>query len=293
MIAPGRPRQSGAPEVADAMAAAPSPSTGTPPAFAARLVPLDPGFYAISLAASTANREPTAGLALPAVHIGAAPQCDRMIEITDGFGRAGSWLGERDDMLFIKIAAGGGAAMVTAYLARDRDNPPLALQIRRVDVPAPAVVLELSGPAIAGIGLDVVAHISGPGDLRFVDAQWIGRIRPGLSIEAFTIRPRNPQAAAAIEYKGLAADGTETAWLGSGLVCGSRGRALPLIGFAVRQKAVAGGSLFDCEYSGYFQSGAIAGPARNGAPCRSALENDPLEGMQLRVTPRPPRPAPS
>jgi hypothetical protein len=61
----------------------------------------------------------------------------------------------------------------------------------------------------------------------------------------------------------------------------------------VRQKAVAGGALFDCEYTGYFQSGATSRPTRNGAPCRSAVDNDPLEGMQLRISRRPARPAPA
>jgi hypothetical protein len=100
------------------------------------------------------------------------------------------------------------------------------------------------------------------------------------------------------EYKGLTASGAETPWTGSGGLCGSRGRSIPLIGFAVRQKSAPGGALVDCEYTGYFQFGAVAGPARNGAPCRSAIENGPLEGIQLRITPRqatpaPPKPAPA
>ena len=99
--------------------------------------------------------------------------------------------------------------------------------------------------------------------------------------------------AAAIEYKGLTASGAETPWIGGGSLCGSRGQGTPLIGFAVRQKAVPGGVPVDCEYTGYFQSGATAGPARNGAPCRSAIDNDPLEGLQLRITPRPATPSSS
>jgi hypothetical protein len=34
---------------------------------------------------------------------------------------------------------------------------------------------------------------------------------------------------------------------------------------------------------GYFQSGKTAGPFRNGAPCRSSLPNDPLEGFRLQI----------
>src|SRR5205085_11869097 len=113
-----------------------------------------------------------------------------------------------------------------------------------------------------------------------------GRGRPGIVVEAFTILPRHERAAAAIEYKRLSANGVETAWLAAGSVCGTTGRNTPLLGFAVRQKAGVAGARFDCEYSGSFESGAVSGPARNGAPCRSVSDNDPLEGLQLCIIDR-------
>ena len=45
-------------------------------------------------------------------------------------------------------------------------------------------------------------------------------------------------------------------------------------------------SLYDCEYSGYYRSGVTVGPLRNGAPCRSTVANDPLEGIQIRIVRR-------
>ena len=142
-----------------------------------------------------------------------------------------------------------------------------------------------------GAGLEIVAHIRSRGDVRFLDAPWVGRLGPGLWIEGFTVLRHSGLTAAAIEYKGLTANGTETPWIESGNFCGTQGGGIPLIGFAVRQKSAPGSAALDCEYTGYFQSGAIAGPARNGAPCRSAIDNDALEGLQLRITPRPTRPA--
>jgi hypothetical protein len=234
------------------------------------------------------------------VQVCAAPRhdggVDGAVEITDSFGRAGSWLGGRRKVLFVKAPANGGAALVTGYLAREAGSVPLELEIRRLGPPAPVMMLTMGGPVASErtpspMGLDIVAHIRARGDVRFQDTPWVGRLGPGLWIEGFMILARSQSAAAAIEYKGLTASGAETPWTGSGELCGSRGRSTPLIGFAVRQKAVAGGALVDCDYTGYFQSGAIAGPVRNGAPCRSAIENDPLEGMQLHLTPRPARDA--
>jgi hypothetical protein len=53
------------------------------------------------------------------------------------------------------------------------------------------------------------------------------------------------------------------------------------LGFAVRLRQNGGATHFDCEYSGYFSSGKIVGPLKNGTPCRSTLKNDPLEGVQV------------
>ena len=62
--------------------------------------------------------------------------------------------------------------------------------------------------------------------------------------------------------------------------------SVPLVGFAVRLRGGPETAAYDCEYSGYFQSGTVVGPLRNGAPCRSTVANDPLEGVQIRLAKR-------
>jgi len=257
-----------------------------------RLVSFDRGFYAIRLAGHDIGRRATiAGLALPALQICGLPQAGT-VDITDPFGRPASWLRGRDEMLFAAAPSGGGAVLVTAYLNGAPGAVPPQLEIQRIDVPAPEGwrLITLEGeeeqPPRRPASLEVIAHIRERGDIRFVDAEWVGRVQPGLWIEALTILPRDPAAAAAIEYKGLTASGAETPWISAGLPCGTRGQGVPLIGFAVRQKTAAGEAPFDCEYTGYFASGTMAGPARNGTPCRSRLADDPLEGMRLRLIPR-------
>jgi hypothetical protein len=277
----------------------------------AKLLPLDEGFYALTIVGNAGWAGVAPGFAVPAVHISAAPNRGGAIEITDVFGRPAAWLGGRHSTVLVKSPAGGGHALVTAYPARDAEHPPLKLEIRRLDAIgfAAAAMAERPDENIAvvrqppfatlfladsiatpegpeEVRVEVVVHLRGRGDIRFVDALWAGHLGPGLWIESFTILPRHRLAAAAIEYKGLTATGVETAWLGSGTPCGTRGANTPLIGFAVRQKATPGEALFDCEYTGCFQSGAVVGPCRNGAPCLSAAANDPLEGMQLRIIAR-------
>lgn len=282
----------------------------------AKLLPLDEGLYALTLVGTTGWAGIAPGFAVPAVHVSAAPNRCGSLEITDLFGRPAAWLGARHSTVLVKSPAGGGLALVTTYPARDSERAPLKLEIRRLDAagfaiataprgqPAedtavsrqpPFAILFLADPIATPQGeeevrVEIVVHVRGRGDVRFVDTPWAGRLGPGLWIESFTIQPRHRLAAAAIEYKGLTASGVETAWLGSSTPCGTRGINTPLIGFAVRQKASPGEALFDCEYTGCFQSGAVVGPCRNGAPCLSAAANDPLEGMQLRIITRPKRP---
>jgi hypothetical protein len=263
-----------------------------------RLVPLEAGFYAFTMAGSRRRREPIAGLPLPALHVCEAQE-NGGLEITDEAGGAGSWLGGGSTTLFVKSFE-GGAAVVTGYLSRQPDAPPLELEIRRLDRAGGAGIgaslrlrldpTDAAAEAGSSVALDAVAHIRGRGDVRFANAAVIGRLGSGLWLEAFTIGSPDAAAAAAIEYKGLSASGSETPWLACGHACGETGAGIPLLGFAVRQRvATLGGTRFDCEYTGYFQSGAVIGPLRNGAPCRSMRDADPLEGIELRVTPRPAR----
>src|SRR5258707_9714281 len=81
-------------------------------------------------------------------------------------------------------------------------------------------------------GLEVVAHVRGRGDVRFADAAAVGRLGPGLWIEAFTITSADAASSDALEYKGLSASGSETPWLGCGSTCGETDTGVPLLGFA-------------------------------------------------------------
>jgi hypothetical protein len=284
-------------QVAEAASAA-DPGSGNAqsaaPSAIARLVNLEPGLFAFSITGGAPSHGAATGLALPAVHV-----CpfhsgqDGALEITTASGKPGAWLGGPAESLFVRSPAGGAAALVTAYLGRDPSGPPLALAIRRLDAPAelPIMTVALAMPGIPvrsqeEVGLEILLHIRGRGDVYFFEPGWAGRVGAGSWVEAFAILPRDALAASAIEYKGLSASGVETDWLPSGSRCGTSGRSTPLVGFAVRQKAGVAGARFDCEYSGYFQSGAVSGPARNGAPCLSTAANDPLEGLQLRIVDR-------
>jgi hypothetical protein len=141
-------------------------------------------------------------------------------------------------------------------------------------------------PTDGPLPLQIGAHIRSRGDMNFADVPWAGRVAPGLWIESFSVRPLQGFSAQDIEYKGLTGSGFETPWLSDDKMCGTKGMSVPLVGFAVRLKPSAAAAAYDCEYSGYFQSRVTVGPLRNGAPCRSTVANDPLEGIQVRLVRR-------
>jgi hypothetical protein len=222
------------------------------------------------------------------------------VEFIEGPSTHGAWLFAQGDLLVTKINGGGATLIMTSIRAPAGEV--LSIKVERLDARAAAVDTTRLAPtnapapsiaqpagyaaADASLPIQIGAHIRTRGDMSFADMPWAGRVAPGLWIESFSVRPMQNFGAQDIEYKGLTGSGFETPWLSDEKMCGTKGMAVPLVGFAVRLKPSATAAAYDCEYSGYFQSGLTVGPLRNGAPCRSTVANDPLEGIQIRLVRR-------
>jgi len=219
----------------------------------------------------------------------------------------GAWLFAHGDLLVTKVNAPGAVLIMTSVRAPGGDV--LSIKVERLDaranglaanrvpvttavtssvsaVPTIKPIPEAARSAEDGLSLRMTAHVRARGDLTFTDEPWAGRVGPGLWMESFSLLPLEVLGAQDIEYKGLTGSGFETPWISDDKICGTRGMAVPLVGFAIRLKSTPSAAAYDCEYSGYFQSGAVVGPLRNGAPCRSTVANDPLEGIQVRLRKR-------
>ncbi len=291
-----------------------------------QILPLAAGLYLFSVKAASGSPQRTDGqLKLPAMHVGLGPGVrSDQVQFIAGPTTDGAWLFAREDCLITKISGGGATLVLTSV--RGPGGETLSIKVERLgagadsrsEAPAPGV----RPPTVAGdkalnassqsnghdhsvpvpkkkskamprgaedvnapLPVQVSAHIRTRGDMHFTDA-WAGRLGPGLWIESFAVKPLARFEAQDIEYKGLTGSGFETPWLSDAAMCGTKGMAVPLVGFAIRLKPGKETAAFDCEYSGYFKSGATVGPLRNGAPCRSAAANDPLEGIQVQLRKR-------
>jgi hypothetical protein len=232
------------------------------------------------------------------------------VEFVAGPTTHGAWLFAHGDLLVTKVNGIGATLIMTSVRAPGGDV--LSIKVERLEARADALesaAAESESPsqdqpkrrrALAAkepvstfnaaddmlLPVQIVAHIRARGDMTFTEVPWAGRVAPGLWIESFAVRPMKKLGAQDIEYKGLTGSGFETPWLSDDKMCGTKGMAVPLVGFAARLKPGPATAGYDCEYSGYFQSGVTVGPLRNGAPCRSTVGNDPLEGIQVRLTKR-------
>ncbi len=268
-----------------------------------QVLPLPAGMYLFSVKSNGVGSGNGGGsLALPAMHVGLGPGADsEQVEFMAGSSSHGAWLFAATDLLVARINGGGATLILTSVLSASGEA--LSIVVERLNGRAEAVAAVKTDTGATTVteqvksvfgtpdsdrplAVRIGAHIRSRGDMSFADVPWAGRVAPGLWIEAFSVRPLEKFGAGDLEYKGLTGSGHETPWLSDDKPCGTQGMAVPLVGFALRFKPNPGAAVYDCEYSGYFQSGATVGPLRNGAPCRSTVANDPLEGIQIRLVKR-------
>ncbi len=285
-----------------------------------QVLPLAEGLYLFSVKTAPPPSAAVRGrLALPAMHVGLGPGVrSEQVDIIAGPSTHGAWLFAASDLLVTRINAGGAMLILTSV--RGPGGESLSIKVERLNARAGAEALaaavppsqdevgehaaparDEAGESVARarddllfdvqqsdlpLALDIGAHIRARGDMSFAGKAWAGRVAPGLWIESFSIRTPERLGTSDIEYKGLTGTGFETPWLSGEKRCGTRGMAVPLVGFALRLKPNAATAPYDVEYHGYFQSGLIVGPLRNGAPCRSTVANDPLEGLKVCLVAR-------
>lgn len=273
--------------------AAPAEPAAVPVA-GVRLIRVEEGIYALRIGELGGTPGEVAGLAVPSAHV-AAPFAEdgSGVEIVASFPRRGPWLGREGGTLILRAPHGGGFVVVTVYGSPGEAVGELALDLQRLDGPPGANTADTAaGRSVSLTGTrdvpaEILLHIERAGDRLFPGRGWVGALGRRMRIEAFSIRPLEHLAPTDIEMKGFLPNGGETPWIPGGTLCGTRGRGLPLIGFAVRvvpQRA----DRFEAVYQGSFFNGGISETHRNGDPCRAAGANDPLEAINVRLIERVP-----
>jgi hypothetical protein len=259
---------------------------------------VDAGLYALRIGPIAGTSGEIAGMAVPVAQISApfAEDGDG-VEIIASYPRKGPWLDKAGGTVILRSPAGGGLVVVTVY-GGEQQTGELALELQRLDAPgagAAEAARIVARPAAAApepaateareIPTEILLHIERAGDRLFPGRGWVGALGRRMRIEAFSIRPLERLAPADIEMKGFLPNNGETPWIPGGTLCGTRGQGLPLTGFAVRVVAPQA-ERFEVVYQGSFFAGGISQTSQNGAPCRAATADDPLEAINVRIIER-------
>lgn len=192
--------------------------------------------------------------------------------------------------MVVKAPPDGGYVLITTYERPNQPGIPLEVTVRRIDLPAAGVIptrVEEAAlvPLAREIRTEILLHIERAGDSWMSAEGWVGNRGKKLRIEAFSIRPLERIAPSDIEYKAYGPNARETPWISDGKLCGTRGRSLPLTGFAIRLASHLN-DRFEIQYQGaFFESGA-SDAIRNGEPCMAKIADDPLEAINLRLLER-------
>ena len=246
---------------------------------ACRTIRLDPGLFALSLSPAATDPGPgfpAARVCLPPIPAGARDPVQIVPSRNDG------WMSAGDQPTLLRIAAGGGHAMVTLYWTGAGPAP--AMKLERLNM-EPA-----TGPAIPGAPMasaaaaEVVAHIEGRGDIEGRFGDWMGQRGSGRSIEGFSLAPRMGLSADDFEIRAVLGRDWLSPWLPGSHFCGSRGLALPLRGFCLRLRSPEAARL-DLVCLARFVDGSEVGPVGSGQIC-AAPSLAPLEAFQVGLRPR-------
>jgi hypothetical protein len=152
-----------------------------------------------------------------------------------------------------------------------------------VPVPAAANTVPTPPPALQD-RMDLLAHIQSRGDVGAKFGDWLGERGSQNWIEGFAITAPEGVNPADLSYQAVLGRGWLSPWVEAGQYCGSRGMALPLLGFRVRLSGDAA-EQYQLSYSANFVGGTGAGPVGNDEIC----EGDtlaPLEAVQVSLIPR-------
>jgi len=199
-----------------------------------------------------------------------------------------TWLGHEGGAVIVRSPPAGGQVLVTAYGPSAQIVAVPQIEVQRLDRPrsngAPPATAEPNYES-AEIPTEIVLHMERRGDQRLPGQGWVGNRGKRLRIEAFSIRPVETLAARDIEFMALGPNRRQTPWVTDAKLCGTRGRGMPLTGFAIRLAPHAR-EQFDIVYQGAFFDSGIVGPHRNGELCIPPVGDDPLEAINVRLTRR-------
>ena len=258
----------------------------------ANLMTLDSGLFCLFQQPGQ-RAAPQDGSGLPGVRITRPPGTAGHQVVIRGLHDDG-WLGPQDGAALVQVTAGPAQILVTVYQspAHPVETAPRLKVVRLEPEPGTAAApvvpaaspTRATAPGTPPADTDIVAHVHRTGDVGVAFGDWIGSKGSKLWIEGFGLAAHPDIAPEELEYQAVLGRGWLSPWIAGGKFCGSRGMALPLLGFNLRLTGKAA-ERFECVYSGTFTDGTEVGPVPAGRTCE-APSLAPLESFRIDLRPR-------
>ena len=251
------------------------------------LMTLDSGLFCVFQVPGSPVPDPATGL--PGVRVSLAPgMAGRPDAVSISTFRPDGWLDGTGAL--VRVKEGTAQILVTIYQSGQQTAEAAPrLQVMRLNGGSTAATApQPSAPAVPAEEPEVLAHVQRTGDVGGAIGEWIGVRGSRLWMEGFGLAPRHAVDPEDIEYQGVLGRGWLSPWVEGGKFCGSRGMALPLLGFKLRLKGNAA-KAYTCSYSATFVDGSAVGPVPAGDACE-AESLAAMEAFQIELRPREARP---
>ncbi len=214
--------------------------------------------------------------------------------------RPDGWLAGDGDSALIRVGRGPAQILITIYQpAGATDGAPKLRVLRLSDAAPPAEAVPASAPeAVAPLAAgaarrpvmvlteahDIIAHVQRAGDVGHAFGDWIGTPGSKAAIEGFSITAPDDLAPGDLSYQAVLGRGWMSPWSESGQFCGSRGMALPILGFRIKLTEAAA-KRYDLRLSATFVDGTRLEDVGSDESCETpALAA--LEAMRIELAPK-------
>ncbi|HTI02810.1 MAG TPA: hypothetical protein VL752_17820 [Acidisoma sp.] len=204
--------------------------------------------------------------------------------------RPDGWLTGAGDSALIRVLQGPTQILITIYQPTGSQEGPPKLRVLRLSEAGPAEAGAASPAAAAtrppvmilNEKHDVIAHIQSTGDVGRHFGEWVGEPGNQRAIEGFSLATPEGLTAADLTYQAVLGRGWLSPWVEAGQFCGSRGMALPILGFKLKLSEAAA-RRFDLQIAASFVDGTRLEGLGTEDSCE-APSLAPLEALQITLT---------
>lgn len=225
---------------------------------------------------------------LTGVRVSAVDPTDEAISIATF--RSDGWLTGGGDSALIRVTSESAQILITIYQPVGSPEAAPKLRVLRLSeaapdgttAGAPAAAVTRKPRMVITEPHDIIAHIQRTGDVGESFGSWVGVPGSEMAIEGFSLTAPSDLTASDITYQAVLGRGWLSPWNEAGQFCGSRGMALPILGFKLKLSEAAA-KRYELSVSATFLDGTTLDDL-GSEDSIEAPSLSPLEAFRITLT---------